>query len=257
VKATSGGRLLFGATAVLFAIIALLWHDAATWQGLAALWRLPAGTEAGQALMGLQIAGGVGLLYRRAARSASVALGVVYGVFALTCLAGVVENPRAFDAYDGLFEQVALLCGAIAAYAMAHGHRSAPLVRYAAFGMGLSAVSFAIAQIVYFRFTAGLVPKWIPPNGVFWAIVTTIAFFAAACGLITGYRSRSASLWMAAMVASFGVLVWIPILMRRPQSHGSWSELSLTLLIAGAAWTLGEILPRTESARLIGGAYSR
>lgn len=249
-KATPGGRLLFGASAVLFGSIALSWHDAGTWQSVARLWRLPAGTEVGQSLMALQIAGGIGLLYRRTARPASVALGVVYGVFALTCLVGVVAAPRAFDAYDSLFEQVALLCGAIAANAAAHEPRSPTLVRCAAFGMGLSAVSFAIAQIVYFTFTAGLVPKWIPPNGVFWATVTTIAFFMAAFGLITGYRSRLASLSMALMVASFGVLVWIPILISRPQSHASWSESALTLLIAGAAWTLGGVLPGvTGSAR--------
>lgn len=235
---------------MLFGILALLWHDADTWQSVARLWRLPAGTEIGQSLMVLQIAGGIGLLYRRSVRSASVALGVVYGIFALTCLAGIVAAPRAFDAYDGFFEQVAVLCGAIAANATARESRSSTLVRFAAFGIGLSAVSFATAQIVYFAFTAGLVPKWIPPNGAFWTIVTTIAFFAAAFALMTGYRSRLASQLMALMVASFGVLVWVPTLMRRPQSHSSWSELALTLLIAGAAWTLAGVLPGlTGSAR--------
>jgi hypothetical protein len=45
---------------------------------------------------------------------------------------------------------------------------------------------------------------------------------------------------MALMTGLFGVLVWIPLLIAHPETHLNWSEFALTLLIAGAAWTVGE-----------------
>jgi hypothetical protein len=35
------GRIVFGASAVLFGVIALMWHDADTWQNLQHIWSLP------------------------------------------------------------------------------------------------------------------------------------------------------------------------------------------------------------------------
>jgi len=45
------GRIVFGASAVLFGVIALLWHDADTWQNLQHIWSLPFGTIIGGCLM--------------------------------------------------------------------------------------------------------------------------------------------------------------------------------------------------------------
>src|SRR5438874_11180916 len=68
------GRIVFGASAVLFGVIALLWHDADTWQNLQHTWGLPFGTIIGGSLMTAQIAGGIGIQYPRTARLASVLL---------------------------------------------------------------------------------------------------------------------------------------------------------------------------------------
>jgi hypothetical protein len=38
------GRIFFGASAVLFGVIALMWHDADIWQNLQHIWSLPFGT---------------------------------------------------------------------------------------------------------------------------------------------------------------------------------------------------------------------
>ena len=55
------GRIVFGASAVLFGVIALMWYDADTWQALRQIWRLPFGTIIGGCLMTAQIAGGIGM----------------------------------------------------------------------------------------------------------------------------------------------------------------------------------------------------
>jgi hypothetical protein len=60
VKTALYGRIVFGAAAVLFGVIALMWHDADTWQNLQHIWSLPFGTIIGGCLMTAQIAGGLG-----------------------------------------------------------------------------------------------------------------------------------------------------------------------------------------------------
>ncbi len=237
------GRIFFGASAVLFGVIALMWHDVQTWQNLSRIWRLPFGTIAGACLMIAQIGGGLGLPFPRTARLASIVLGAVYGLFSLVCLAGVAVSPATFDEYDSFFEQFALLSGAVAVYAAsdANGARVAALGRAARLGLGLSTISFTLAQIIYLRLTADLVPTWIPPNQTFWAILTTIALGLAALAMLINRQARLATGLMTAMLVIFGALVWVPRLIVRPEAHLNWSEFALTVLIAGAAWMVAEV----------------
>ncbi len=172
------GRILFGASAVLFGVVSLMWHDAQTWQSVSRIWRMPFGTTIGNALMVAQIAGGIALVYPRTARVASIILAIVYAIFSLTCIPGIIKAPKIFGEYDSFFEQFSLFCGAIAVYAPT----------FARIGLGVSTVSFTLAQIVYLRLTADLVPTWIPPNQMFWAIVTTIAFALAAIAMPSTVR---------------------------------------------------------------------
>src|SRR6516225_8725445 len=113
-KGVQYGRLAFGIAAVLFGVIALMWHDADTWQALTKIWSLPSGTIIGECLMVTQIAGGIGLLYPRTVRWASIILSVVYVLFSLACIPGIVAAPTNFGQYDGFFEQFSLVGGAIA-----------------------------------------------------------------------------------------------------------------------------------------------
>ena len=236
------GRILFGASAVLFGVIALMWHDADTWQSMRSLWRLPFGTIIGNSLMIAQIAGGLALPYPRTARLASIVLSVVYLIFSLACIPGIIAAPAVYGQYDGFFEQFCLLCGAIAVYAATETNaaQSAVFGRVARLGLGVCAVSFTLAQIFYLRLTANLVPKWIPPNQMFWAILTTVAFALAAIAILTNLHARLAMRLMTLMIVLFGVLVWIPTLIAHPETHGNWSEFALNFLIAGAAWTVAD-----------------
>lgn len=232
------GRIVFGASGVLFGVITLLWHDAQTWQNLSRIWRLPLGTIIGGCLMIAQIAGGLALPYPRTTRAASIVLLVVYGLFSLVCFAGVVAAPSSFDEYDSFFEQFALLSGAVAVYAATEGNaaRATVLGRAARLGLGLSTISFTLAQIIYFHATADLVPTWIPPNQAFWAMLTTVAFGLAAIATLINRQARLAIGLMTAMLVIFGVLVWAPRLIAHSAAHLNWSEFALTFLIAGSAW---------------------
>jgi hypothetical protein len=242
-KAASSGRIVFGASAVLFGVIALMWHDPDTWQTLRQIWKLPFGTIIGGCLMTLQIAGGIAMQFPRAARSASVVLSVVYFLFSLACIPGILRAPAVYAQYGSFFEQFCLLCGAIALYAATErsASRAAAFGRLARLGLGLCAISFTLSQVFYLRLTADLVPKWIPPNQMFWAILTTIAFALAAIAILINRQARLAIRLMTLMLALFGVMVWIPRLVAHPEAHLNWSEFALTFLITGAAWMVAAV----------------
>jgi hypothetical protein len=242
-KTASYGRIVFGASAVLFGVIALMWHDSDTWQTLRQIWSLPFGTIIGECLMTAQIAGGIGMQYPGTARSASVILSVVYLLFSLACIPGIIAAPTVYAAYGSFFEQFSLLCGAIALYTASEASAARAVVfgRLARLGLGVCAISFTLSQMFYLRVTAELVPKWIPPNQMFWAILTTIAFALAAIAILINRQARLAIRLMTLMLALFGVLVWIPRLIARPKAHLNWSEFGLTFLITGASWMVADL----------------
>jgi hypothetical protein len=243
-KAALYGRIFFGASAVLFGVIALMWHDLDTWQSLHPIWRLPLGSVGGACLMAAQIAGGIAMQHPRTARLASIILGVVYLLFSLACVPSIIDAPNLFERYGGsFFQQFSLLCGAIALYAATQtdAARAVTFGRLARLGLGVSAISFTLSQILYLRLTADLVPKWIPPNQMFWAILTTIAFALAALAILINRQARLATRLMTLMLGLFGMLVWIPRLIAHPEAHSNWSEFALTVLIAGAAWMVADL----------------
>jgi hypothetical protein len=238
------GRIVFGAAAVLFGVLALMWHDPDTWQNLHQIWRLPFGAIIGGCLMTAQIAGGIGIQYPRTARVASIVLCVVYLCFSLACIPGIIAASNIYDRFGGsFFLFFSLLCGAIALYAATEPNAARAVVfgRLARLGLGVCAISFTLGQILLPRDTASLVPKWIPPNQMFWAILTTIAFALAAIAILINRRARLAIRLMTLMLAMFGVLVWVPRLIAHPQAHFIWSECVLTFLIAGASWMVADL----------------
>ena len=243
IRAFYAGRIVFGASAVLFGVIALMWHDAGTWQNLVHIWNLPFGIFVGGFLMAAQIAGGIGMLYWRTARPAAVVLGVVYLCFALACIPDIIAAANIYEKYGGtLFVFFSLVCGAVALYAATEPNpaRARMFGRVARMGLGVCAISFTLGQALLLHETARLVPKWIPPGQMFWAILTTAAFALAAVAMLINRHARLAMSLMTLMLALFGVLIWVPHVVAHP-AHFNWSECALTFLVTGAAWTAAEM----------------
>lgn len=236
-NAAMGARLLFGASAVLFGAITLIWRDAGTWQGSPIL---SLGSIVAGAIAVAQIAGGIGLPYPRTARTAAIVLAVIYALFVLGCIPGIVAAPTTYGSYVNFFEWLAVVSGAVAAYGFANAARVV---------LGLCTISFALAQIAYFRFTASLVPTWIPPSPAFWTVLTTIAFALAAIAILLDRFTGLAIRLMTLMLALFGILIWIPAVVTHPSVHGNWSELALNFLITGAAWLVGVAVEQRNRER--------
>src|ERR1700751_5706011 len=216
-----------------------MWHDADTWQNLHHVWSLPFGAVVGGCLMTAQVVGGIGIQYPRAAGSASVVLCIVYLCFSLACIPDIIAASNIYERYGGsFFLFFSLICGAIALYAAteANAARARAFGRLARLGFGVCAISFTLGQILLLRETAHLVPKWITPNQMFWAILTTVAFGLAAIVILVNRQGRLAMRLMTLMMALFCVMVWVPHLIAQPKAHFNLSECVLTLLVTGAFW---------------------
>jgi hypothetical protein len=108
--------------------------------------------------------------------------------------------------------------------------------------LGICAASFTLEQAFYLQATARLVPKWVPPNAMFWAVATTVFFGIAAVALLIHRMVLLASRLLTMMIVGFGLLVWVPLLLSSPRSHTNWSEGAETFAIAGATWILADLL---------------
>jgi hypothetical protein len=210
---------------------------------VAHIWSLPFGAIIGECLMVAQIAGGIAMQYPRATRPASIVLCIVYACFSLTSIPDFIAAANIYERYGGsFFLFFSMLCGAVGLFAMAaNGPRELWFGRAARFGLGVCAISFMLGQAVLLRDTAQLVPKWVPPSQMFWAILTTVAFGLAAVAILINRQARLAMRLMALMLFLFGVMVWIPRLIAQPKAHFSWSECALTFLIAGATAIVAEL----------------
>jgi putative oxidoreductase len=225
---------VFGAATLAFGLITLAWHD---YNG----WHLPRYIVYPAAAA--EIFGGAAIQFRRTAKTGAVVLGAVYLVFALRCVPPIVGTPQIYNSWGNFFEQFSLVTGAAIAYArLSSTWSQQTLNRIGGILFGICTASFTLEQAFYLHATANLVPKWLPPNQMVWAVVTTVLFALAAVALLTNRMALLATCLLTLMLVIFGVLVWVPLLLSGPHNHTNWSETAETFAIAGAAWILADLL---------------
>jgi hypothetical protein len=228
------GRHVFGVAALAFGLITLAWHE---YNG----WHLPRYIVYPAAAA--EIFGGAAIQFRRTAKAGAAVLGAVYLVFALMCVPQIVATPRIYNSWGNFFEQFSLVTGAAIAYACLSSTWSGETInRIGRILLGICAASFALEQAVYLAATARLVPKWLPPTQMFWAVTTTVLFALAAVALLTNRMALLATRLLTLMLVLFGLLVWVPLVISDPRNHTNWSEITETFAIAGAAWILADLL---------------
>jgi len=232
------GRHAFGVASLAFGLITLVWHDYNDWH--------PPPYIVYPAAAAL-IFGGAAIQFRRTAKPGAVVLSAVYLVFALQCLPRIVLAPQIYTSWGNFFEQLSLVAGAAMVYArLSSAWSSETLNRIGPVLLGICVVSFTLEQAIYLHATAHLVPKWLPPNQMFWALTTTIFFALAAMALLTNRMALLAARLLTMMLVLFGLLVWVPLLLSDPRSHANWSETAETFAIAGTAWILADLLGEAQ-----------
>jgi hypothetical protein len=228
------GRHVFGIAALAFGLITLVWHDYNGWNQPRYLVYAAAGAL---------IFGGAAIQFPRIAALGAAVLAAVYLVFALQCVPRIVSAPRIYNSWGNFFEQFSLVAGAAIVYARLSPAWSAKtLNRIGRILLGICTASFTLEQAFYLQPTASLVPKWLPPNQMFWAVTTTVFFALAAVALLTNRMALLATRLLTMMLVLFGLLVWIPLLLSDLRNHSNWSETVETFAIAGTAWILADHL---------------
>ena len=233
-RSSNPGRHVFGVAALAFGVITLAWHDYNDSHRLRYIVY-----SASAALM----FGGAAIQLRRTAKTGAAVLGAAYLVFALLCVPGIVAAPQIYNSWGNLFEQFSLLTGAAIVYAhLSSAWSPETLNRIGRVLLGICAASFTLEQAIYLDATVHLVPKWVPPSQMFWAVATTVFFALAAVSLFTNRMALLATRLLTMMLVLFGLLVWVPLVLADPHSHTNWSEFAETFAIAGTAWILADLL---------------
>jgi hypothetical protein len=228
------GRHLFGAMAFAFGFVTMAWHDYNGWHDPRYL------VYAAAAAL---ILGGAAILFPLTVKTGAAVVGAVYLVFALQCVPGIFAAPKIYNSWGNFFEQFSLVTGAAIIFGRSSSAWSGEtLDRIGRVFLGLCTASFALEQALYLGNTAPLVPKWLPPSQMFWAVATTVFFGLAAVALLTNRIALLATRLITLMLVLFGLIVWIPLLLSDPRSHTNWSETIETFAIAGTAWILADLL---------------
>jgi uncharacterized membrane protein YphA (DoxX/SURF4 family) len=154
-----------------------------------------------------------------------------------------------YGTYSGIAEQLAIAAGGLVVYATnaevdakIDAALAARLIRLGQLTFGVCALLFGGAHFVYMNLTAPLVPKWLPPTQEFWGYATGVGFLGAGVALLTGVQARLAAILLTAMLASFTLLVHVPMLRADPSSRMNWTELATNLVLLGVAWVVADSL---------------
>jgi DoxX len=237
------GRHVFGVAALAYGLVALVWHDYKDSEQLRSVLNATDGPVFVYAAAAAQIVGGAAMQFRRSAKVGAAVLSAVYLVFAFLCVPGIIAAPQIYISWGNFFEPFSLATGAAIVYArLSSAWAPKTLRRIGRILFGLCVTSFTLEQALYLDATARLVPKWLPPSQLFWAVATTVAFALAAVALLTNRTALLATRLLTLMIVLFGLLVWVPLLLSDPRSHTNWSEGVETFAIAGAAWVLADLL---------------
>jgi uncharacterized membrane protein YphA (DoxX/SURF4 family) len=195
----------------------------------------------------LLIAGGAAVLRRQSARFGSIALAIVYTIFAIFWLPRFYTAPRVLGLHAGILigvlggvcQQLIIVAAAMLIYAWA-----APVgstwPRRAAFWarivFGFSSIDFGVTHLTGIASAAPLVPRWIPPGQDFWVVLTGVAFVLAGIGILTGILGVLAARLLALMLLVFSVLALAPGIFAYPHNQIAWGANAYNLVAVASVW---------------------
>ncbi|MFZ0523240.1 MAG: hypothetical protein WAL95_19575 [Candidatus Acidiferrales bacterium] len=187
--------------------------------------------------------------WRRTVAWGAAALAVYYTVFVVVLMNGrvLLTDYAVYVTYENIAMQLSIAVGALIVFdstARIDAALAAGLTRVGQLAFGICALIFGGAHFVYMNMTAPMVPKWLPPSQVFWGYVTGVCFVAAGLAILSGVQSRLAAILLTVMLACFGLLANLPILLADHASHFNWTESAVNLAVVGAAWVVADSLAR-------------
>jgi uncharacterized membrane protein len=240
------GRRVYGLGAIVLGLVELRYG------AFAEVWLpVPAHTPGYAVLVDaasvLLILGGLAINWRRTAVVAALSLASLFAVGMLLAEAPrVVVRPANWGGWQAVAESTVMALGGALAWLQTSAADEQSRSRLSRVIFGLCLLIFGVSHFVYAKFTASMVPAWIPPSQMAWAYATGLAQLAAGLAVLTGLWARRAAILLTVMYAAFGVLVHLPAVIANPSSHDVWAENAINLVLTGAAWVLAERLGKTR-----------
>jgi uncharacterized membrane protein len=240
----SVGHAVFAATLVVIGILGLVNSGyAAIWDGIPKA--LPGRVLLPYLCALIALGCGLGLCWPRSATLASrVLLGYLLLWMLLFKGRYILLAPLQEGSYQSSGENAVVVAGAWVLYAwlavdwdrrrlgFATGAKG---VRIARVFYGLAMLAFGFSHFFYLELTAPLIPVWIPGH-VFWAYFTGTAYLAAGVAILIGVSARLAALLSALQMASFLLLVWLPLMLAGKMDVSSWGEVVVNCALVAGAW---------------------
>ncbi len=182
----------------------------------------------------LLVAGGLATIWSRTAAGGALVLGVMFGawVAVLHVPNALANRPNDIGSWNAVAELSALALAGLIGWGMVH---RPDLAQRGVRLFGLWPVIFGLAHFGYAKFTASMVPGWLPAP-LLWAYLTGACHMVGGLALIAGVVPRLAATGLAAMYATFALILHLPRVIASPDVRIEWTMLFIALSLTGAAW---------------------
>jgi uncharacterized membrane protein len=241
------GHAFFAVTMIALGIVGLIKG------GFVPIWTgVPRGLPARVALAYLtavvSLGSGVGLLLSSAAGIASRVL-LAYLVlwmllFRVPLIVGAPTSPGAWWACGEIAVMIAGAWVLVVWFARDGGGKGPGFgpgekaLRIARVLYGFGLINFGVAHFTFLERTVSMVPNWLPWH-LGWAYFTGGALIAAGVAVIVGVWARLAAMLSAWELSLFTLLVWVPLIVARPDAD-QWNEFVDSCALTAAAWLVAD-----------------
>lgn len=238
------GWRMYGLGTIVLALLCLIWGDFNGGQPVPK--HFPARVELAYAMAVFMLIAGLAIEWRKTTAWAAAALSAYYGIVVVVLMGGhlALKYPGLYLVYENLAEALAIAAGALIIWASSANLDAARTVRIIRIGQilfGVCAIVFGGAHFAYMNMTAPLVPKWLPPNQVFWGYATGVFHIAGGLAIVANIRARLAATLLTVMYALFTPLALVPELLATP-TFFAWTENATNLILIGVAWVVADSL---------------
>jgi uncharacterized membrane protein len=102
---------------------------------------------------------------------------------------------------------------------------------------------FGAQHLIYGKFVATLVPKWIPGH-LFWAYFIGAVFIATGLAIVTRQLAVQAAALLGLMFFLWVFILHVPLVAASPHRGNGWTSLFVAIAMCGAAWAVAGTLPK-------------
>lgn len=196
----------------------------------------------------VSLVSGVGLLFTKSAAPAARLLLVVFLFWLVLFRLPRMATTPGVDSAFASCEMLVMLAAAWILYQWFStawdrqrlASLSRPVALRLARGLsGVSLVFFGVAHFLYLKFTASMVPAWLPWH-LLLAILTGLAFIAAGLAILTNIQARLAAVLATAQIGLFFLLVWVPVIAAGSRGPFQWSETILSFALMAGTWVVSD-----------------